>query len=278
MAKLVPLSGGYYLWKYLPSLAAAAIFAVLFGVVTCVHSFRLWRSRAWFNIPFVVGGAFEFIGYVFRIIARNNTASITSYSVQSVLILLAPVLFAASVYMTLGRIIRSINAEKLSLVPVRWLTKLFVISDVIAFWVQGGGAGLMVVQSMGTISKVIVIIGLVIQVVMFSFFIVTSIMFYRRAQQQLRYEASDGPQIPWRHHMFTLYAVSGLILIRSIYRVVEYAMGMNGYLLSNEWPLYVFDTVLMFLAMVIWAVRYPGQIRPKKAEMELIAPEDEESI
>ncbi|PWY92368.1 RTA1 domain protein [Aspergillus heteromorphus CBS 117.55] len=270
MAHLEPLAGGYYLWKYLPSITAAAIFAVLFGGITCVHCFKLWRTRAWFNVPFVVGGAFEFIGYIFRIVCYNNTASITSYSVQSVLILLAPVLYAASVYMTLGRIIRSIHAEELSVVPVSWLTRLFVISDIVAFWVQGGGAGLMVMQNMATVSKVIVIVGLVIQMAMFSFFIVTSVVFYRRAQQI----PPTAGGVPWRQHMNTLFAVSGFILIRSIYRVVEYTMGMDGYFLTHEWPLYVFDAVLMWLVMVIWAIKYPGQIEPGKTEMELLSTED----
>lgn len=38
-----------------------------------------------------------------------------------------------------------------------------------------------------------------------------------------------------------LYATSGLIMLRNIFRVVEYAMGQEAYLLSNEWCVYIFD-------------------------------------
>ncbi|RAL01716.1 RTA1 domain-containing protein, partial [Aspergillus ibericus CBS 121593] len=255
MAKLEPYVPGYYLWNYMPSIPAAVIFIVLFLGATAVHFFKLFRSRAWFNIPLAIGGIFEVIGYIARVAAHEHTADLIPFSIQSVFILLAPVLFAASVYMTLGRIIHSVNAGQHSLIPLRWLTKLFVISDVVSFLVQGSGAGLMAMESMGTLAKIIVIVGLVIQVVMFSFFIVAAAVFYLRMQQRPTREALE---MPWRHHMYTLFAVNFLILVRSIYRVVEYAMGNNGYLLSHEWPLYVFDTVLMWFVMVIWAARYPG--------------------
>lgn len=55
------------------------------------------------------------------------------------MILLAPPLYAASIYMTLGRLIRHLKAESLSLIPVKWLTSIFVTGDVIAFVAQGAG-------------------------------------------------------------------------------------------------------------------------------------------
>ena len=56
MAKLEPFRGDYYLWKYLPSAVAAAIFLVLFLVATLVISWRIWRTRTWFCSAFAVGG------------------------------------------------------------------------------------------------------------------------------------------------------------------------------------------------------------------------------
>jgi hypothetical protein len=55
------------------------------------------------------------------------------------LILVAPPLFAASIYMTLGRVIVALNEESASLVRVRLLTKVFVVGDVISFLLQCGG-------------------------------------------------------------------------------------------------------------------------------------------
>ncbi len=47
---------GYALWHYIPSLPAAIIFAVLFGVVTVAHGWKMFATRMWFCIPFFVGG------------------------------------------------------------------------------------------------------------------------------------------------------------------------------------------------------------------------------
>jgi hypothetical protein len=51
----------------------------------------------------------------------------------------APALFAASIYMELSRIIIAVDGESHALIKKKWLTKIFVIGDVISFFAQGGG-------------------------------------------------------------------------------------------------------------------------------------------
>lgn len=48
-------------------------------------------------------------------------------------------LFAASIYIILGRIILLVDGERYSLVRQKWLTKLFVAGDVLSFLLQGAG-------------------------------------------------------------------------------------------------------------------------------------------
>lgn len=57
-----------------------------------------------------------------------------------------------------------------------------------------------------------------------------------------------------------LYAISALIMVRSIFRVVEYLMGQTGYPLKHEWTLYIFDSILMFAVTVIFYFRYPNEL------------------
>lgn len=47
---------GWTAYKYEPSMVAAAIFIVLFGVVTAMHTYQMFRTRTWFFIPLVIGG------------------------------------------------------------------------------------------------------------------------------------------------------------------------------------------------------------------------------
>lgn len=61
--------------------------------------------------------------------------------------------------------------------------------------------------------------------------------------------------------MYTLYIGSLLIMVRSIFRVVEYLMGNNGFLLRHEYLVYIFDATLMFLVMLLFLWVHPRQLR-----------------
>ncbi|RJE25730.1 RTA1 domain protein [Aspergillus sclerotialis] len=255
MVKLEAFRGDYYLWEYVPSMAASVIFVLLFLTPTLFHAWMAWKTRARFCIPFIIGGVFEVIGFAVRAACTNATADLILYIIQSVFILLGPVLFAASVYMVLARLICSVSAEKYSLIRIAWVTKTFVAGDIVSFLVQGQGSGLMGMDGMKDIAKGIMVSGLMIQIFMFGFFIVTSMVFEKTMK---RAPTSD---VPYTHHLYRLYAVSWLIMLRSVFRVIEHAMGQKGYLLISEWPLFVFDAVPMVIVMVIWGVWHPGTIR-----------------
>ncbi|KAL3482890.1 RTA1 like protein [Aspergillus germanicus] len=261
MSKLVPLKSGYYVWKYVPSIVAAVIFLILFASVTVYHFWKMWRSKIRFTLPFAIGGIFQIIGYGARIGSHNDTGKLMPYCIQAVFILLGPALFAASVYMILGRIIRSVRGEHHSILRITWLTKTFVLCDVLTFIIQAGGSGMMVSSDLTNIGEAIVIAGLAIQVASFCLFLGTAIIFHTRMRSAPT-AASRDPSHPWRQHLYSLYAISGLILVRSIFRVVEYVMGNDGYPLTHEWTLYIFDAVPMFTAMVIFAVWYPSDLKP----------------
>lgn len=61
------------------------------------------------------------------------------FLINSLLPLVAPALFAASIYMELGRLIIVLHAQQHSLIRVKWLTKIFVTGDVLSFLLQAGG-------------------------------------------------------------------------------------------------------------------------------------------
>ncbi|OTA76883.1 hypothetical protein M434DRAFT_87886 [Hypoxylon sp. CO27-5] len=260
MAQLEPYRGNYYLWRYLPSIPAAVIFAILFIVATGAHGFRLSKTRLWFCLPFVVGGIMEVIGYCARAAAHDRTGELIPYIIQNILILLPPVLFAASIYMVLGRIIRAVHGEPYSLIRVNILTKVFVAGDVISFFVQGGGAGIMAQGGNAETGEKIIVGGLILQIVMFGLFIITAVIFQTRYQKH-KVAAPTYDAMGWRMSMYMLYGVSALIMVRNIFRTVEFAEGQDGYLLSHEWTVYVFDAILMLAVMVIFLVWYPSNLK-----------------
>lgn len=60
--------------------------------------------------------------------------------------------------------------------------------------------------------------------------------------------------------MVSLYLVSILIFVRSIVRVIEYVQGNDGYIMSHEAFLYVFDATVMWLAMIIMNWVHPSEV------------------
>jgi len=56
----------------------------------------------------------------------------------------------------------------------------------------------------------------------------------------------------------TTVTASGLIFVRSLFRVIEFMMGNDGFLLSREVFLYVFDAALMVSVMGLFAWCFPG--------------------
>lgn len=215
-----------------------------------------------------MSGIVEVVGFIGRITAHNATDQLMPYILQSVFLLIPPSLFAASIYMTLGRIMRGLGlkGEMCSIIRVKWLTTIFVVGDVFSFLIQGTGAGMMAAGNDPKLGENIVVGGLFIQIVFFGLFVAAAIIFhvrYRRSSASWRtVAASDAPgSFDWERMMVMLYSTSALILVRCIFRIIEYVMGSDAYPLKNEWTLYVFDSVLMAITMAIFYIWYPSQIQ-----------------
>jgi hypothetical protein len=101
--------------------------------------------------------------------------------------------------------------------------------------------------------------GLGIQVLFFGFFIIVAGIFNcrLRAMPSLR---SEQLSVPWQSYLYILYGASLMIMIRSVFRIVEYVMGQDGFLLDHEIFLYIFDATLMLLMMVLFNVYHPSRI------------------
>ncbi|KAL4989427.1 RTA1 like protein [Aspergillus falconensis] len=248
----------FKLYRYTPNRAAAGLFVALFSLTTLYHASQLWRRRAWYFIAFV--SPVQIIGYICRIVAHDAKESVPIYSIQTILILLAPPLCAASIYMVLGRLIRFLHAEELSLVSVRWMTKIFVTGDVIAFVMQAAGGGIMATGTVENynLGEDITVGGLAVQLVFFGVFMATCGLFHWRIRQKPTHSVAalsarlrEQKKRGWEAVLVGLYAASVLILVRSVFRLVDYVQGNDGYLISHEVFMYVFDAVLMFLAMLL---------------------------
>lgn len=203
-------------------------------------------------VPLMVGIAVEIGGYAARIASRNDLYSIGPYVAQTVMLLVAPALMAATIYMNFGRLLTLLRATQLSIVPARFNTTIFVTGDILSFVLQGAGGGILGASDNHQLGSNIVIGGLAIQVFVFGFFVATEVRFLMCARRMspVAYRISRH----WKVLNINLFVSSLLILARSIVRLVEFAQGFNGYIMEHEWFIYVFDAVPMFLVVVSFIV------------------------
>ncbi|KAB8262855.1 RTA1 like protein [Aspergillus pseudonomiae] len=251
---------GWNAYHYYPSKAAGILFVVLFLILSVIHTYRLLGTRAWFFIPLVTGTWFESVGYIGCVLSANESPhwTIGPYVMQSTLLLVGPALYAASIYMELGRIIYRVKAVKLAIIRVTWVTKIFVAGDLLSFLMQASGAGIMV-SSSKNIGEDIILGGLFIQISFFGLFLISALVFQSRLARRPTSESVDD-NTPWQRHMFALHFSSLLILIRSSFRVAEYIQGSDGFLLRNEVFVYVYDGFLMLFVTVVFLVIHPGEV------------------
>ncbi|KAK1634841.1 RTA1 like protein-domain-containing protein [Colletotrichum phormii] len=209
---------------YDPLFAEAVLFAVVFGGLSIRHLVLLIKTRTWCFIPFFVGCLSK----------QTPDWTLMPYVGQSMLILLGPAFYAASIYMVLGRLISNLDAKSYSLIRVKWLTKFFLMGDILSIFGQGG-------------------------VVFFGFFmIVTTVLHIRIALKPTT--KSLHTNIPWQKLIWMLYFSSLLIMVRSIFRMIEYAQGHDGSLIQKEIYICVLDALLMTVVSIVFSVYHPSSI------------------
>ncbi|EOD43142.1 putative rta1 domain-containing protein [Neofusicoccum parvum UCRNP2] len=190
-------TGDQYYKHYKPSLAAAAIFTVLFTATTVFHCWQMIRRRTWYFVPFIIGGICG------ALLANADT------------------------------------------VDAKDRGEMFIT------------------------------IGLIIQLIFFGLFIIVSIHFNVRLRKNPT-DASRTTPVSWELYLRILYLTSGLILVRSVFRLIEYVQGEDGQLLSNEIYLYIFDATLMFLVMVIFNWKHPSILIPYRTKVQTSSVSDVE--
>lgn len=115
--------------------------------------------------------------------------------------------------------------------------------------------------------------GLGIQILFFGFFIIVTLVFHRRVRNAPT-PKSVRIIVPWKALLYTLYGTSLLIMIRSIYRVAEYAEGQGGELQSKEFWLYIFDALPMVIVALVLNWMHPSKVISRHTPESSYAMED----
>ncbi|RYO87622.1 hypothetical protein DL766_005479 [Monosporascus sp. MC13-8B] len=227
-------------WPYEPSLALAIVGAAVYTLAfVWITYLTVFKHQAWYFTCVPIGGALEVVGYTLRSYSTQRYQDIGIFATSTSLIVLAPLFVAAGNYLLIGRLIRAVlplSRHRIFKVPVRLLTRIYVTFDIICLMVQSSGSSLASayswVGSTADIAITILLAGLALQVVAFSTYLCISM----------------------RYHYLSHF----LILIRCVYRMVEFAEDTEGYTMTHEWIFWAFEGITMLIAITVFCVWHPS--------------------
>jgi hypothetical protein len=183
-------------------------------------------------------------------------------------IVLAPVALALADYLLVGRLIRLVGRQY-SIVNPKFVEYGFIVSDLLSIGVQSAGAGLITSGKLENIplGSHVLIGGLGINLVSFCFFAVVT---FHLHWSIYRSKSDFTGQERWIKIFYALYLSMILLIIRSIYRITEFAMGFRGYLAIHETYFYIFECLLIIFVFGLFLPLHPGIWMPSKVDERLI--------
>ncbi|KAJ5928203.1 hypothetical protein N7466_007159 [Penicillium verhagenii] len=256
---------------YVPSLAAAIVFCLLFGMTLMAHVMQAIIHKKRYAMVIIMGCLWEVTAFVFRSIQTHNQSSNLINTLYTIFFLLAPIWINAFLYMTLGRMINFyMPNQKLRGISARRFGMIFVCLDIFAFLVQMVGAAF---TTSTNAKKDVILFGIHIYmggiglqeffIIGFTFMTIqlhlTMVAMERMGHAS---EKMTNGSFPWRWLFYTIYFALTMITIRIVFRLVQYAQGYSttNPILLHEVYEYVFDASPMFLALFAVNCFHPGRV------------------
>ena len=119
-------------WPFCPSPIPAALFCVLFGVLTIGHIYQAIRYRKLYCAIMVIAGIWQVVTYAIREMSVFNQKNDGLYSIWFIMILIAPLWINAFVYMVLARMVWCfLPNKKLGGIRAWKFGTLFVCLDIV---------------------------------------------------------------------------------------------------------------------------------------------------
>jgi len=249
----------YYpdLFGFKPSTGLAVAAIVCFSLVTIALFVLTVKFRKWYFMVAVIAGAVEVVGYGTRIMSADDPHQLGLYITTTLLILLPPTALAAVfLFANLGKIMKKTGISHPIFKP-NVVKYLFLGVDIFSIIVQGAGGALLSQTvdkpDLATTAKAVMLLGLCVALCSFTLFFFLIIYLHLKVLK-----IKDEEDKKWRIIFYALYASALLIILRSIYRVAEYAGGYHSAIMLNEGLFYGLDALAIFILMCIWCPFHPG--------------------
>ncbi|KAB5585202.1 RTA1 like protein-domain-containing protein [Coniochaeta sp. 2T2.1] len=264
-------------YNFDPELAPAVAVAVIFGLFTLCHAVLAFIYNKRYAWVLIMGALWETLAFILHALGSLKQQNLGYAPGHAILYLLAPLWINAFVYMTVARMIYFfVPEQKIGGIKSTSLSKIFVAADIVTFLVQAvGGSMASPGAETGTIKTglTVYMVGMGIQEACILAFVFLMILFHRRVvrldTEGGRWNGAVEPAGSesmfvrgWGMSLFALYGVLGVITIRIVYRIAEFAKGVTP---TNPIPFhevysYVLDAFPMMLALLLLAIWHPGRV------------------
>lgn len=267
-----------------PNLGGNVFFCVMFGLLFLAQLAIGIRKRTWtFMVGVSLGCLDEMIGYIGRLLIRQNPFGIASNGINIFCLVIGPSFIAAGVYLTLKHVVIFCGPEYSRIRP-KWYPWIFILCDVASILIQaiggaiGAGATSGENQSILQTGEALIITGIVLQVVTMSVFGLLAVDYFLRRRSMARRGPSASVESsperalkempamgsvaydPRKFRYFILAVTSAYvtILIRCIFRIVEMAGGWGGPIMKDETLFLVLDGTMVLWAALALTFAHPG--------------------
>lgn len=242
----------YYMFHYSPSISLAYVGIAVFAVLTAFLIFRIRRLNApAFMMKVPTLAILELVGFVLRYEVIKNPSTGT-YTGMTVLLLISANLLSVTNYNCLVHIIKlaKVQSEKFYYQP-DLLSKILSISTLGTSILQAAGSGMLSNTSTRTAGFALVFLGLVLQFLVFMAYFV--ILNYVQRNRKFDYVVY-GQHNPKQNLIYLLYITTSVLLIRNVYRIVQYGFTVNNEIVPVEWPFYIFDALMVAICFAVFGI------------------------
>ncbi|KAJ7664512.1 RTA1 like protein [Mycena polygramma] len=265
-------------YGYIPTEKVALIFLALFGFSTALHMGQAVYFRMWWLLPTAcLCGIGELVGWSGRLWSSFSPSLDDPYMMQITTTIIAPTPLIAVSFILLGRIVERVG-PCFSRISPRWYSRIFVSCDFVALVVQGLGGGLAASaddEAGANMGAHIMLGGIIFQFVAIIVYTACAIDFLRNyngsrpvreVQLSARVEHPMDPQV--KQMIYALAFSTFVLLVRSVYRIIELATGWHGKIIETEIYFNVFDGAMVVLAIFTINIAHPGLLLGGRKEQQ----------
>ncbi|GIZ47662.1 hypothetical protein CKM354_001074700 [Cercospora kikuchii] len=251
---------------YIPDYAGNLFYTIFFAVFVLPQLVLGFKYKTWtYMIAVILGLGVEVAGYVGRLELNDNPFNNDAFLVYLIMLTIAPVFLTAAIYVCLSRII-ILYGEHLSPIKARTVAISFMCSDFIALVLQAAGGAIAETADDGSDEQQtgtdIMIAGLLLQAISLCVFAAAWAFFQLRVLKgptdQRPDRVATRSRTLFKAFQCGLLLSTVLIIIRSIYRVIELWGGFSGELWNDEVDFMVLDGAMISLSVVIMTALHPG--------------------